>query len=289
MQNKTHTRLAALGLGMTGATLLLSGCGISTSSLATATSSPIAQLQMQGNVHGGQQPVSGATIRLYATNASGYGGLSYTLLNSAVATTANGNFSITGDYTCPSSSSMVYITATGGSPSSGVSNPNLALMAALGACSTLTPATFISINELTTVASVYALAPFMTGYAAVGTSPANALGLTNAFATVNKLANITTGAIPGTALPAGSTIPSTELNTLADILASCINSSGGTAGDSSYCGRLFSYTTPPGGLSPDRYHCSGVEYCKVSEQKCCFAHQSNSDDRAVSAHAGLDD
>ena len=124
------------------------------------------------------------------------------------------------------------------------------MMSALGACSSLTPATFITVNEVTTVASVYALAPFMTAAANVGTSPTNVLGITNAFAAVNKLANISNGSSTGT-LPTGATAPVTEINTLADILASCINTTGGSAGTTTTnCGKLFSYATPTGGTAP---------------------------------------
>jgi hypothetical protein len=44
-------------------------------------------------------------------------------------------------------------------------------------------------------------------------------------------------------VPLGDTVPNTELNTLADILSACINSAGGTAGDGSLCGQLFTLTT----------------------------------------------
>jgi hypothetical protein len=117
-------------------------------------------------------------------------------------------------------------------------------MAALGPCGQLSGSTTVSINELTTVASVWALSPFMTGIANIGTSSTNAQGLTNAFATVNKLANISTGTVSGPALPSGATVPVAKMNTLADLLAAaCINSAGGTAGDGSGCGNLFSAAT----------------------------------------------
>ena len=56
----------------------------------------------------------------------------------------------------------------------------------------------------------------------------------------------------GPALPAGATAPTTELNTLADIIASCINSTGQTSSTdtTSNCGKLFAYTTPTGGTAP---------------------------------------
>ena len=85
---------------------------------------------------------------------------------------------MTGDYTCPSSTAMVYIVATGGNPGNGngAVNPNLAMMATLGQCGNLTPSSFVNISELTTVAAVYALQPFMTTYTSVGTSATNPQG-----------------------------------------------------------------------------------------------------------------
>ncbi len=67
--------------------------------------------------------------------------------------------------------------------------------------------------------------------------------LANAFTYANELVNTATGAAPGNNLPAGYTVPIAELNTLADIISACINSVGGTAGDGSLCGQLFTLTT----------------------------------------------
>lgn len=240
------TRLLALGLAAAG-TLAMTGCGAG--AFGTNADTATAGLAMQGHVFGGQQPVAGATIQLYAANQTGYGLASTALISSAVTSDANGNFNITGDYTCPYSTSQVYITATGGSAGTIGTNANIAMMAALGNCGNLTASTFISINELTTVASAYALSPFMSSPTQLSVTPTNLTGLSNAFATVNKLVNIRAGQLPGT-LPAGATEPIAEMNTLADILASCVNSTGGTAGDNSNCGKLFTDTTPSGGTAP---------------------------------------
>jgi hypothetical protein len=202
--------------------------------------------------------VAGATVQLYAASANGYGqpfvyssGTSL-LGNNRVTTDTNGNFSITGDYTCPSSATLVYLVATGGNPGlpGNVNNSALAEMAALGPCGSLTAATFTQVNELTTVASVWPLRPFMTTYASVGTSAGNPQGLVNAFASVNKLVNIQTGTLNGPALPAGAILPIAKLNTLADIIASCINSSGPTGGTTP-CDQLFQATATGGVLPTD--------------------------------------
>src|SRR5271155_2258824 len=89
---------------------------------------------VHGLVHGGQQPVTGSTIQLYAVGNTGDGSAATPLLSPAPVTDANGGFNISGTFNCPSPSSLVYIVATGGNPglATGSNNPALSLMAALG-------------------------------------------------------------------------------------------------------------------------------------------------------------
>ena len=72
--------------------------------------------QLRGNVHGGQQPVTGSSVQLYAAGTTGYGSAATALLSSPVVTDASGSFTITGGYTCPSPTSQLYIVARGGNP-----------------------------------------------------------------------------------------------------------------------------------------------------------------------------
>lgn len=242
----------------------LTGCGANqfpgTASTSASTTVPVAAASVasiQVHFESGQVPVAGVHVQLYAAGSSGYGSAyPYTsgasLLGTNVATSdASGNFNLAGAYTCPSGSTLVYVVGTGGSASPGqAANPNLGMMAALGACGDLADNTVFTVNELTTVASVWALAPFMKGVANVGVSASNPTGLANAFAAVNKLVDVRSAVIPGPALPAGATLPVAEMNTLADILASCVDSAGGTAGDGSACGTLFALTKGAGGVAP---------------------------------------
>ena len=122
-------------------------------------------------------------------------------------------------------------------------------MAALGPCGNLSASTFIFIDELTTVGAVYPLAPYMTSPTAVGAAPADAAALANAFTLASQFVNTTTGTAPGTGVPPGTIVPVAQINTIGNILAACINSAGGTAGDNTTCGTLFSLTTPTG-LTP---------------------------------------
>jgi hypothetical protein len=98
------------------------------------------------------------------------------------------------------------------------------------------------VNELTTVAAVYSLAPYMASFAAVGSGAGDAAGLANAFTVAQGLVDTSTGTAPGTGMPAGAVIPVVQLNLIADVVAGCVNSGGGNAGDGTACGSLFSLT-----------------------------------------------
>jgi streptogramin lyase len=192
-------------------------------------------------VRGGQQPVSGASILLYAAGSSGTGAGAVNLLAPNIVTTdASGAFNITGDYMCPTAATQVYLVASGGNPglAQGIDNSALVLMAALGNCGDLTQSTSVEINEVTTVASAWALAQFLGPGAMVGSSSTNTTGLANAFAVASNLADTGTGLAPGSALPTGAVTETAKLYTLADILAVCVNSDGGSA-----CAPLFEAAT----------------------------------------------
>jgi streptogramin lyase len=224
-------------------------------------------VHMQGIVHGGQQGVSGATVQLYAagtggngtaasplipTVANGYflGGAPGCLASSTQTCYSNvlsdpyGNFTISGDYTCPSNNSQVYLVATGGNPglASGTNNTSLVMMTALGNCNTLfTTQPYVTINEVTTVAATWALAQFMTAYDHVASSSTNTAGMANAMLNAQLLASISGGPVT---LPAGESFENNKLFALADALAPCVNSNG------SGCSALFSAATPAGGTQP---------------------------------------
>jgi len=221
----------------------LAGCAAPAHNMVSGVDSG----RISGRVHGGQQPVSGALIQLYSAGTSGDQSSATPLLTKTVTTDQNGSFDITSAYSCPLPTSQVYLVATGGNPgfSNGTNNSSIALMAALGSCSALTPSTFISINELTTVGAIAALYPYAGSYASIGSGSSDAAQLTAAFSTAAEYVNVSTGAVPGPSLPANYYASSTEIATLGDILSACINSAGGIANDGSVCGTLFSLTKPP--------------------------------------------
>jgi len=210
---------------------------------------------LQGAVQAGSLLVANAKVGLYAAGTSGYGSAS-TLVsppgqNAFAATDKNGNFTISAGYSCPSSNSQMYLVAIGGQPGGRTQNPNLAFMTALGPCAALGSSPVV-INEVTTVASAWALAPFAanplkTGsnsYLNIGTSGGNTVGLANAFGAVNNLVNIATGQALFTVPAGNSTVPYAEINSIADTLNACAVTAGGQANDGSVCGSLFVYANP---------------------------------------------
>jgi hypothetical protein len=242
----------------------MTGCaGFSTSANTTATvSAPTTGSikGLHGLVHGGQQPIGFATVQLYQAGTTGYGAGAQPLIPAgsyfaggakgcvsgngqtcytSVVTDANGNFNISSDYSC-TLGTQVYLTATGGNPTPGVPNSASGLMAGLGLCDNVNSSTNVLMNEVTTVATVYALAAFMptTGSGIsplnVGSSSSNTAGLAAAFSDINTLVSISGGSpMPSTAT---LTLPSATINTLANSIAGCINSGGPST---SGCTNLF--------------------------------------------------
>jgi len=261
-------------LALTAAALVLTGCsGFQPSAIAPTRA---ALTGVKGNIHGGQNPIGYASLQVYAAGTnSGYGSGATPLIPAGsyyaggasgcvasgtqvcypgVVSDANGNFGLTGDYTCTLGTNL-YITATGGNPGGGTNNSSV-LMVGFGLCDNLANVTFLQVNEITTVGTVWALAQFMrdsysasaqTGSINIGAPSTNVTGLNQAFADINTLINYQTGYTPGPAagsgaiVPAGTTIPVQEILAIADSLAACVNTTG--AGP---CTMLFGYTTVNG-------------------------------------------
>lgn len=202
-----------------------------------------------GAVHGGQQPISGASVQLYAASTAKDGGAAVPLLPSPILTQSDGSFSFTSYNGCPSSSSLLYYVATGGNPglAAGTNNTAIAAMAVVGPCANLNQ--YVNLNEVTTVAATAALYPFMTGPANVGAGVNDLSTLAPAFTLAAQLANSSTGTSPGTNVPNGASVPTAQINSLANAVATCVNSAGATTSGSA-CGTLFADTTPANFAAP---------------------------------------
>ena len=237
------------------ALFLVSGCAtnkLATPAAPTTVNTSPSVAASSGNIHSGALPITGASIQLYAVGGSGDGSAATPMLTSTALSDTSGSFSIAGLYECPSATTDIYLTATGGDPSltSGATNAQSVLMAALGPCGNVSSKTPITVNEVTTVAAVAALAPFLESYTAVGSASSDASKMADAFTTAAELANFSTGSAPGADVPAGQDVPTQKLNSLAGILSTCVHSVGGKAGDGSPCGQLFSLAASDGASSP---------------------------------------
>jgi sugar lactone lactonase YvrE len=276
---KDHFLSFSSGASLLGVAFALGLTGCSANFGDVASTSSQTAMHIKGVVHGGQQSLNGAHIYMYAASTAGYGGsgiaasssnASTSLLTAATGNPADGNgnfyvitdeagnFDINGAYAC-TPNTQVYLYSVGGDPQvNGVgtsSGANLAatLMAVVGNCASATPSaafpgvTFVAMNEVSTAVTAFALAGFATDPLHIGAPSAVAghalsgTGLANAFNTALNIVNQASG-LPNSTLPLNSNaaVPVTTINTLADILAACVNSSG--AG-SSGCGTLFSNTT----------------------------------------------
>jgi hypothetical protein len=257
----TYISLAgALALGLA----TLSGCGNQPLVLST----PVDGNLINGRSMGGETPVTGASVTLYASapNSSISNGV-YVGTATVLGTTtslSDGSFSFNpSSYTCPPNQEL-YIVSTGGDAGAGA-NANVVEVAMIGQCGSLNG--FTDVNELTTLAAAYAFSSFMTvdtsGAAPVVniTAPAanasfassnnvasgtatTASGLLHAYQNAINLVDPTHGiayAVPPSN-PNG-VAPNALLNTLGNVLQACVNSTGGTANDPTPCGKLF-------GLSP---------------------------------------
>jgi sugar lactone lactonase YvrE len=234
-----------------GLSVLTSGCSLNMNGVP----SPESGQAIQGKVFGGEQPIVGAQVYLLAAATSGYGNLSNSLLTAGTGQTldssggatngfyyattgAGGGFSIGGDYTC-TGGQQVYLYALGGDSGSGF-NSSSGLMAALGTCPGVTgtpnnafsSSLYVVMNEISTVATAYAIAGFATDavHVSSGTSALAQTGMANAFANVPNLETLATGAALATNPAGNATVPQAEINTLANILASCINTTGQVLG-----------------------------------------------------------
>lgn len=238
---------------------VLTGC----SAMNVSPSSPVSVEAgaLHGAVHGGVQPVTGAKVYLLEGTVTGYGAASKSLLTSATGSTADsigysvttdlkGGFTITGDYTCDSGK-PVYLLVLGGNSGSGV-NANTGLMTTLGNCPTAAPFTFAAstptlwVNEVTTAATAFALSAYMTDptHFSGSANPQALLGMQHAALNFTNLVDVATGVARTTAASDTNSIgPTSLLDTIANILASCVNSTDAQFGN---CTTLFGLTLSAG-------------------------------------------
>ncbi|MGO9453034.1 MAG: hypothetical protein ACLQDV_18650 [Candidatus Binataceae bacterium] len=243
---RARVRLIAAVLLMVG---LIAGCGGSGGGQGGgSTGGGVSGASFGGRIFGGgpQNPISGSTVTLYEMTTSGYGAAGHQL--ATTTSNSSGGFTFTPGYTCISATDQTYVTGTGGNPGSGV-NSAIAMVSLTGPCGSLSSSTFLLVSELTTAAAEWALAQFSDSTGAnFGTSSGNTTGLNNA---VNQAeSNLVVSYLSSGGTPSNVGIPASflpwspfsssctsttstsncdalqRLDTLANIIALCVNSSG---------------------------------------------------------------
>jgi hypothetical protein len=237
---------------------------------------------ISGRIHGGNQPVSFATVTLYYAGQNGLGsgdpagGVGYgNPILAATTTSANdgaGSFSFhknpvadqapSGNtFSCPSSGDpVVYVVAKGGNTlgtgDSSVNNSAAGFIGVYGNCNEIGAGNFVNLSEATTVATMATIAQYFNpvtesiGADGIGVAK-NALNHTPD--TIAKLVDLRAGTaltstqLAGSGVGVGSvsttaTPETAKLNLLANIISACVNNASASA---SACTTLFANATPP--------------------------------------------
>jgi hypothetical protein len=281
--------VSSLVIGIAGCSVSLNLPDVTTSNLQTTAIG-----SLQGSTYGGQQPVWNSHVYLMKASTGGSKLASTSLLHAGgntfadttvlgtpanpayyVVTNGYGNFDITGDYSCtynatkPSQSDQLYLLSLGGNatfaggginPNGGATNAYIGMMSTLGQCPSdgtfAGHISFIYMNEVSTVATAYALAGFASNSYSVGSSSTNQIGMANAFANANQLYDITGSAAfhearqvtPASNTSVAGTVPYRLIDTLANIIATCVNQGATTTPPASgSCATIYGLT----GNAPD--------------------------------------
>ena len=174
---------------------------------------PVFAASLSGQVLGAGAPIANATVTLWATSPGAPKELAQ------ARSGADGRFTLTAPDSVAADTSL-YMVAKGGQPTANKSsgdNSRIALMAVVGN----KPPANVTINEFTTIASVWTHAQFVDGAAIKG----HALGLRIAAGNVPSFVDLATGGWGGTIQdPLNSSQTTTMANfaTLADVLAGCV-------------------------------------------------------------------
>lgn len=231
MNGNNFTRLLGskriLSALLASTVVLTAGCANMVTTAPSATSLS-ATSTIGGKIHGGSQPVNGASVTLYYAGDSGYGSGATLTGNPTVAavttTDKTGAFSFIQDptpnettsgntFSCPLSVNgvsppqgiendpLVYVIARGGNTVNAgdptvIHNDAAVFLGVFGLCSHISASSFLDLNEVTTVASIAALQQYFNPVTeAIGTDGIGVAktSLVNTIATIANLANVATG------------------------------------------------------------------------------------------------
>ncbi len=191
---------------------------------------------IEGQVLGAGAPIAKSTVTLWSAGTDAPKQLAQT------QTGDDGRFTLSAGE-AGSRDNSLYIAAKGGVPTAnkdGGDNRAIVLLAVLGS----TPPAKVTINELTTVASVWTNAQFLDGTAIKG----NTLGLRIAAGNVPNFVNLETGGYGATiadALNSTETPTLANFGSLANVIAGCV-----TRVNANACNDLFAASTAPDGKVP---------------------------------------
>ena len=195
-----------------------------------------AAVSVKGKVLAGGAPIANATVTLWAASAAAPAQLGQ------ARSGADGSFAVTAAGTSAKDASL-YLDAKGGTPAANKTagdNPAIALLAVVGS----RPPAKVTINEFTTVASVFTHNQFIDGAAIRGSPPALRIAAGN----IPNFVDVATGGWGATIQdPLNSSQTPTMANfaTLATVLAGCT-----TRVVPDACEKLFAAATPPSGVVP---------------------------------------
>jgi len=261
---------------MASSAVFTAGCANMATTAPSIVAPATSAASLGGKIHGGNQPVVGATVQLwYAGQKSSFPAT----LGATTITDSLGSFSFTRDLTpgnpaddgststfsCPTTvglSPLVYVIAKGGNTQNNgdttQNNTAAKFISVYGTCASLNGSTFVNMTEVTTVATMAAYQGFFdpnTGsISADGTAQQYNI-ITTIPNTIALLANLADGtaatsttlnaSASGNINPAVSVTATPEpgkVNLLANILSACINT---PSAASTACTALFAAAVPP--------------------------------------------
>ncbi len=223
---------------------------------------PIPAAAIHGSVYGGSAALAGAHIYMLEASTNGYGQQSTSLLQGTttgsadgigayVLSDSSGNFSIPGGFNC-NTNNQIYLYAAGGKAGANSTfNSGAGLLAAIGNCPPSTNANppSYALNEVSTVAAAFAIAGFATDATHVSSTGSTLAitGIDNAFANAALLYDPISGITHETTPAGNGAVPYQTINTLANILAGCVDSAGPTT---TACSALFANARSASGATP---------------------------------------
>jgi hypothetical protein len=196
---------------------------------------------LSGTILSGGEPVRGAALSLYAVGTQGYASNSIPIElsgSTSQLTDENGRFNIAGPLACPSAAGQIYLISHGGN-SGGGENPNLTFVRWIGSCRGNSNKHGVVLDEATTVAAAFALAHFASDERHVGTPLEKGQDLLAAGSLADELVDAA-GRAREHSPNANGLVSNRRINGLANVLSRCAATAGGSSGDGSPCGQLFS-------------------------------------------------